>query len=483
MGVTELTFVLLPCCLVWAMQPVRLLQVMIVAAILEAAAALTVGSLGIQPGLLPGLVFMAFVSTQLLLGARYPGAAITWPLVRPFVLVTAWAVIGSVVLPRLLEGQVYVWPQKSEPPFVLMPLAPNPGNLNQDFYLLTDCALMVLVSTFLSNPAVRLRPLFSLYLGTGFLVAGIAAWQFANKLAGVPFPDQFFYSNPGWAILTGQTIGAIPRLNGPFSEPAALAGYMAAIVCACGWLLIRGHRAPWLRPLLVTGLGVMVLSTSTTGFGALAIAGAGVPIMSLLRGDGRLMAGIVRLWLPLLLVAGLGALVASVVKPDIFASLSEIIDVTLNKQDSSSYQERTTADIDSLTAFVDSYGLGVGWGSNRSSSLVPGLLASVGVPGMVGLTWFGVSVGREVRRAGRLGSRGENLFVIDGCCGAVTGYILGAVLSGPSIGSVTFYFLFGLLIAAVARVRMEAVLTRYAAKHQVSRHEDRNYLPVPSVSS
>jgi hypothetical protein len=462
MGITQLTLFLLPCCLFWAMNPVRLLQMMTVAAIFEAGAALTIGSLGVQPGLMPGLGFLGFITLQLLLGARYPGAALTWPLVRPFVIVTAWAVASSILLPRLLEGQVYVWPQKNDPPFAIRPLQPTSGNINQDAYLLIDCGLLLLTSTFLSSPAVRLRPLINTYLVTGFLVAGISAWQFANKMAGVPFPDQLFYSNPGVSILTAQSVGAIPRLNGPFSEPSSLAGYMASIVCCSGWLLIRGHTSLWLRLLLLAGLGTMILSTSTTGFAVLVMAGVLVPGMAAIKGDTRLMIGITRLGLPLVLVIALAGLVASVVQPTLFSSLNEIADSSLNKKDSSSYEERTSADIDSLTAFVDSYGLGAGWGSNRSSSLIPGLLASVGVPGMIGLGWFGTFLAKEVSRARRLTTDRNLLFVIDGCCGALTGYLLGAVISAPALTSTTFYYLLAVLIAAIAKIKIENIQRYYA---------------------
>ena len=462
MGITYLTLILFPLCLVWAMQPVRLLQVMTIAAVFEAGAALTIGSLGVEPGLLPALAFLSFISLQLMLGARYPGAAITWPLVRPFVVVAVWAVVTSIVLPRLLEGQVHVWPQKSAPPFIIQPLRPTSGNFNQDVYLVINCCLLVLTAVFLSSPAVRLRPLLTTYLFTGFIVAGIAGWQFANKLAGVPFPTQLFYSNPGLSILTSQYLGAIPRLNGPFSEPSSLAGYMASIVCCSGWLLIRGHSGLWLRLVLLAGLGTMVLSTSTTGFGVLAMAGLGVPMMAVMKGDSRLIVGIARLGLPLVLVVALAGLCASIARPALFANLNEIVNSSLDKTQSSSYEDRTAADMDSLTAFVDSYGLGAGWGSNRSSSLIPGLLASIGVPGLVGLGWFAATLAKSVSQARRLAADRDLVFVIDGCCGSLAGYLLGAVLSAPTIVSVTFYFMLALLIAAVVRIRIDRIQRSHA---------------------
>jgi hypothetical protein len=443
------------------MNPLRLLQVMIIASVLEAAAAITIGSVGVQPGLVPAALFLVYISLQLSLGVRYPGIAVTWPIARPFVFITVWAVISSIILPRLLEGQVYVWPQKSEPPFVLTPLAPSSGNINQDIYLIVNASLVVLGSLFVSSPTTHLRSLFNTYLFSGFIVFGISAWQCASKLAGVPFPDQLFYSNPGWAILTTQQIGSMPRVNGPFAEPSALATYMAAIVCSAGWLLLVGHKAPGLRLLLLLAIATIVLSTSATGFGVLALAGCGVTARSVLRGNRRLMAGIARLGIPLVVVVALAGLVVSVVKPAIWSNLADVIESTVNKQDSSSYQDRTSADIDSLTAFVDSFGLGTGWGSNRSSSLIPGLLASIGLPGMVGLLWFIISLTNEVRQV-RPVAPSQELFVIDGCCGALVGYLLAGILSAPTLSSVTFFFLIALLIGSIGRAKIASTL-RYRA--------------------
>jgi hypothetical protein len=42
--------------------------------------------------------------------------------------------------------------------------------------------------------------------------------------------------------------------------------------------------------------------------------------------------------------------------------------------------------------------------------------------------------------------------VIDGCCGAVVGFLTAAVISGPTISSVAFFFLLALLIGSVARI-------------------------------
>ncbi len=457
MGVTQFSFILLPLCLLWALKPTRLLHLMIVATIFESAAAVNVGSLGVQPGLVPAAMFIGFIALQLLLGAQYPGAAQAWHISKPFVVVTLWAIVGSIVMPRLLQGQVLVWPQKVTPPFALIPLAPDPGNINQDCYIAVDCCMLVMTALFLTRPSVPLRPFITTYHWTGFLVAALAIWQLASKLAGVPYPNDLFYSNPGVAILTLQTIGFVPRINGPFTEPSSLGGYMSGIVCSCGWLLLQRHEGWTIRALLIVALAMIMLSTSTTGFGVLAIIGVGVPTVALARGNARIIAGILKVGMPFIVVGIISMFAASVVQPTILTNAKEVLESTLNKQESSSYQDRTGADLDSITAFEDSFGLGVGWGSNRSSSLLPGLSANLGIPGMAALIWFGVRLTRHVGRA-RLSASRDQMFVIDACCGSLTGTMLAACLSGPTISWVSFFFLIGLLIACVVRVEMESRL-------------------------
>jgi len=452
MGVTSFSFILLPLCLIWVLQPVRLLQLVIIASIFEAAAAFTIGGLGVQPGLVPAIAFVGYISLQLLLGASYPGQSQAWRMMLPLLLVVGWALVGAYLLPRVFEEQVYVWPQKSEPPFVLTLLAPSSSNVNQVCYLLLDTAFLVTASMFVTASRVPLKSLLTCYYVSVFLALGVGVWQFGSRVAGLPYPDSLFYSNPGWSLLTAQNIGAVPRINGSFSEPSSLGGYMAAAVCASGWLMVQGHRQLMIRVLFVASLFGTLLSTSTTGFGVLAVIAAGMVAYALVSGKARIMAAVAKIAVLLVALGGVAAVGISAFAPEIIANITEVYTGTLNKQESSSYQDRTSADIDSLEATLGTYGLGTGWGSNRSSSLIPGLLASVGVPGMAGLIWFGVGLTRAVKRARRAGGPPDQVMVIDGCCGAVVGFLTAAVISGPTISSVAFFFLLAVLIGSVARI-------------------------------
>jgi hypothetical protein len=465
MGVTAFSFILLPLSILWFSQPLRLLQLLLIMAIFEAAAALTIGGLGLQPDIVPSIAFIAYVGLQLLLGAQYPGAHMAWRSCIPFLLFTAWALATSYFMPHVFEGRIYVWPQKVAPPFVASLLEPSPSNINQDIYLLLNTALLTTGAIFLTRSRFPLRSVLNAYFISGFVAAGVSVWQLANKIAGVPYPESLFYSNPGWAILTGQSIGAAPRINGSFSEPASLGSYMASIVCSTGWLMILGRRSGMVPVLFVVALLCVTISTSTTGFATLALAVVGICLYAVITGSARMTAGIIKIGIPVLLLVGLLTVASAAFAPAIISSAEEVFTATLTKQDSASYEGRTSADTDSLMTGVDTYGLGAGWGSNRSSSLLPGLFASVGVPGLLGLGWFGFDLFKRVRWARRQpNSSADHMMVIDGCCGALVGYILSALISAPTISSATFYLLLALLIGCVARVQIDAQATSIAVR-------------------
>lgn len=440
----------IPLCCLCAAHPVRLIQLAILGSAFEAAALLAFGGVGLQPPLLPLAMFVAYVLLQLLLGARYPGARIVWWAVTPFVLVTAWALLGSFLLPQLFAGEVYVWPQKQAAPYVAVPLAPDFSNINQDAYALADCAALVFTALFATIDRVSPRRLLDAFWLSGYLAATVALWQFASRVTGLPFPTGFFLSNPGYAQLSDQTLGGLSRINGSFTEPAALASFLAGVVGAAGWSLLSGVGPGHLRWLLPLAVLAMLLSTSTTGYAVLALMVLGVAGFAALRGSPRLVSRLAAAGVVLAPLALIGALCATVLSPALVRNAATVLESTLDKQDSTSYQDRTGTDRDSLALVLPTWGLGVGWGSNRSSSLLPGMLADLGVYGTLGLAWFGLRVGRLVGQARRHAS-GELSESIEAGTGYAVSVLAAFLLSGPAITTVLFYLMLGLLIASSAR--------------------------------
>jgi len=449
MHITLLGYVCLPLCVLYALHPVRLLQLVLGLGVLDAAGLVTVGNLGLMPALVPAALFIAFVALQLLLGARYDGARSAVRLIWPFLVVAVWGLVGSVLLPDIFAGRVMVHPQKV-PAF--LPLEPDGSNRNQDLYLLVNTAVLLFCSLHASRRGFATNYLVNTFLATGFAVAAICWWELASKLAGVPFPDKFFHSNPGYAQLSDQSLGLVPRINGPFTEPSAVGDYMAGILGATLWMMLQGHRAIWLRVLCVIALVTILLSTSTTGIVVLVVLIAGTPLYAIWRRSSRLLAWVSGAAIAAALAIGVVFTVGPTLFPNMDRAVQEIVQGTLEKQHSRSYDERTQADLDSLGTITPTWGLGVGWGSNRSSSLLPGLLANLGVFGTLGIVAFGWRLARVTARARRTAAQLANRRVIDAAVGCLGGHLLAAMISGPTISDPGFFVMLALLIGTVAHL-------------------------------
>jgi hypothetical protein len=461
---TGLGLIFLPICLWFWRSPARQLELVFIGSVFAAAAAVVLGGYGVTPGLVPAAMFIGLFMLKMVLGERYPAERIALQVMLPFILVVAGALISSILLPRLFEGEILVWPQKLSGFFVITPLAPNSGNYTQDMYLLINALLLVMAGIYLTREGFDLRRLLNTYFFSNLLVVAISLWQFAGNTVHVWFPTDFFLSNPGWALLSNESIGSLIRISGPFSEPAALATYMCGAVGAAAWVLANGDRTLLPRLVLGSGLLIILLCTSTTGYIALVIMAALLSAYTVARGSAALRK---RVTIGLAWTAILGVIcvvTVPVVAPVAAQDAVAVFNGTMNKQQSSSYNDRTSTDRDSVKEMFESDGLGVGWGSNRSSSLGPGLCASVGVWGIMGLIWFGWRIAGHVKRAQREAGDSAPRLVMHGCTGAIIGTISAAVLSSPSITSPDFYLLVALLIAAGARVRHEARLAAGVAR-------------------
>jgi hypothetical protein len=454
--ITGIGLILVPLCLICIGNPLRLLGLVFIGSAFMAAAVVVIGGYGVSPGLFPTALFVAVFILRTCFGTRYPAERLALHALLPFGLVVAWGLVSSMLMPRLFESEIYVWPQKSMGLAVISPLAPNSGNITQDLYLAAGASLTLCAGCFLTQSGLNLRRLFNAYLVAGLLSTAIAIWQLASHLAGVPFPSAFFLSNPGWAILTGESIGGFIRLTGPCSEPAELASYLSGIAGAAGWILLNGHRSRLAKISFTLASLVILLSTSTTGYAALFIMAGLVANYAILVGSPGLRRRVLLGFVGLCAISTTAIVTIPVLAPGAAHSASIIYNATLNKQQSSSFNDRTSADRDSVRAMEQSFGLGVGWGSDRSSSLIPGLLAGLGAVGVAGLLWFSFRVLNHVRAAHRLNRSDDLRFVMHGCTGGLAGTLVAACVSGPTLSSPDFYLLLALLIATAARVRHSA---------------------------
>jgi hypothetical protein len=145
-----------------------------------------------------------------------------------------------------------------------------------------------------------------------------------------------------------------------------------------------------------------------------------------------------------------------IMKPALLDAVSSVVDSTLTKSDSDSFSERTATDLAALGTVSTTYGLGVGWGSFRSSSLIPGLVANAGVFGVVAVLWLGLRTTRLVLRRSAAGRDHPGRLLVDGFSAALCGQFTAALFSAPTIASLAFFLQLGCVIGVSARMSIES---------------------------
>lgn len=455
MQVTAFGLILIPLCLFFTGQPLRLLQLALITQVFEAAAAIVVGgSVGLQPSLVPGLLFLAYISLQYALGMRYPGERLVFQTLLPLIIFAGWAIGSAFVLTDVFAGTP-VWPQKNEFAGIMAPLRFGPGNVTQGLYLILNVAVTVGAALFLTRVNIPYRSLLAAYLSSGYLVVFLAFWQFASRLTGLWWPYEFLNTNPGW-IIVQQSIGPIPRVQGPFTEPSSMGSYLAGVTFCCLWLCIRSHQVMWPRLLLCLASTGVLMSTSTSGILSLFV---GLPLMlsyAIVTGGG---VGIQRALKTILAIVVAGVVVLGplfLLMPELSNAVAMIAEATLEKQESSSYEERTQADLDAIEVTIATFGLGVGWGSFRSSSLIAGLLANSGVIGLLLIIWFIIRLSLfKIRAQGRIAATDPARATMDGFAAALGGGMIPALMAGPTISSLAFFIQIACLVGTASRALAE----------------------------
>src|SRR4051794_8026040 len=102
---TILGLVVLPLCIIWALRPIRLLQLAFVAAVFEAGVAVVIGgSFGLPLAMVPGLLFITYILMQYAIGMRFVGEALVFRTMLPFLALLGYAILSVYLLPDIFAG-------------------------------------------------------------------------------------------------------------------------------------------------------------------------------------------------------------------------------------------------------------------------------------------------------------------------------------------------------------------------------------------
>lgn len=373
--------------------------------------------------------------------------------IRPVWILTslmAYAIIGAWLFPRFFEGQTTVFVQsKNRGSVVEAALAPVSGNTSQTGYFilggLTAIALCALLLH--SNRIDQVRRGFFLWCG---LHAGMGLADLVGKNAGAG--DLLApIKTANYALITQAVEAGFVRITGPFSEASSFASVSLACLAFCYtyWRKTKSRLAQWLAGIL---LFLTVLSTSSTAYVGLTLLCLPVAfsmLVSVLRGRVEREEILITAFMATGVVAIMGVSLynAGVLEPFVRLLNSTII----SKADSASGVERTYWNIKSLQSFLDTSGLGVGFGSSRASSWPIAVLSQLGVFGSL---MMAILVGVLVSGIGRLREwvDPETEAVVTSVRNASLAGIIASSLSGGSADPGILFFI-ALAVVSATRVR------------------------------
>ena len=312
---------------------------------------------------------------------------------------TLFAVIISYAGPRIFAGAIDVTPLRpllTSDLFATTPLEPTTQNLTATLYIV-GAFLLTVISYLVCRQRGGAATVVSGLVWMGALhvflgILGVLAF-------GTPL-DAFLdlFRNNSYAQL-GLEYGNFVRIRGLSPEASTYAAF--------GFCLFVANCELWFRLVRPTATGTVALalatilffSTSSTAYVALLTYGLIVIIRSFLVPDLLTTYHVKAIAKTLGLLIFLTAIIFAVV-PGAPAQVWDMIrHMTVDKSDSSSGQQRLFWAMQGWEAFKASYGLGIGPGSFRSSSMASALMGSTGIIGIVTFCTYLVMVLKPWRRS------------------------------------------------------------------------------------
>jgi hypothetical protein len=353
-----------------------------------ATALMSLSSLGGSSPLITALISMIIVLRCLFLRNLVDILATifrTQPLAWCVLFLIVYAIGGAYLLPRLFQNELVVFiverTESGGGNVKAALLGPSGGNVTQSAYLAVNAALFFPASiAFMTDRGLMAfkRGLFA----WACLVPALGLIDLAGVMTGsgeilLPIKTASF------ALISSSdhALAGFPRLSGSFSESSAFGG---AVVSCLAFTLTYWRATQHLGALMLSAvlIALTILSTSSTAYVTVVVAALLLAASSTLQ----LFKGRIKTTDLILAGIGLTSLVAMIglylVLPSAFDPLARLIDVAIvNKSTSDSALERGTWNSHAWAALIETFGLGIGVGSTRTSSWIVAVASHLGVLG------------------------------------------------------------------------------------------------------
>ncbi|WP_439575028.1 hypothetical protein [Phreatobacter sp.] len=439
--------------------PVAPYALLVVATVFGAAAAFLVGAANIQPAhLMMGFVGLAVLSRRAMVTTSVralvtPGPAL-WLL-----LLLVYGMITAYFMPRLLAGATPIIPLGSseyDDTRSTVPLGPVSSNFTQSIYMLANLICFVAIMAAAGDRNV-FRTIAKAVVALSAINALFALIDLATYWSGTQAVLDFM-RNAQYTMHHEEQVAGLKRIVGAFPEASAFSRFTLGLLAFNGTLWIAGIWPRTNGLLALTSFLLVVLSTSTTGFVGLFPVAAllfTVAVARSLRPTRTVQSVLFAAMLPLI---GAFAFLAVILNDTFREGVVYYVDLlVLSKADSSSGVERTAFNTIAMQNFFDSWGLGVGLGTVRTSSLPVAFLSHVGLPGTILYLLFLASAFWPRRTAPHSFHTDVRLAAIMACLAL----ICGDTIAAPSVEQGLFFFVLAGL--AAARPGSEVLLPASAA--------------------
>ncbi len=425
-------------------------QMLVLATLFGSAAAILIGSANIQPAHL----FLGFVAASTLTRRAELTAAIgavSFPKPGFWLLsLLIYGIVTGLLLPRLLAGSTPIIPLGSSEyaeTGSTVPLGPVSSNYTQALYLIGDFVCFTMIVAIASGRA-----------GFAAITNALLAYAVGNAL--FAFIDLATYAtgtqwlldfmrNAQYTLHFEEAVNGLKRIVGSFTEASVFARSTLGVLGFTGTLWICGRRPLYTGTLALVSLVLVILSTSSTGLAGTPIVLMILYVTALIRlgiHPDRPFSSTLVLCAPLLVLA---AVLLVLLNYEAFGPARAYVDALIfDKAASSSGIERSSWNSFALQNFFDSYGLGVGLGTVRTSSFPIALLSNVGIPGLLFYLLF--AWGAFVQRRDVPGSFPADVRLA--ARNACLGLIIGDSLAGATVEQgLLFYVLAGIACAEPER--------------------------------
>ena len=455
MSITPIGLVLIPVSLfIFYFRPKYLISWAIIVSAFQAASVVNVGggfAIGVSPYFfVVSLVAMRFAAACLQGRLGFKRGDMALDITRPLLMLAAWGVASAFLLPHLFTGIHVDTPRLGMDPVSTTPLEWSMSNAAQAGYLILNSVFVIYV-LWRSSDSYYIDQLASSFVWSGAIAAAVGAYQLAAHVLGLKFPAEIFNSNAGWQQLVSQKVAGAWRVSATFNEPSSAGIFFAAWTTYLLFLTMDRRSATGLLWILFwCGIVMLILTTSTTGYLT-----AFVLIALLVSKELGTLAvkGYINEKLLLTFAAiatALGA--AALFIPDFHQLLSDIL---WYKSQSHSGQERHSTILVALDVAMQSFGLGVGLGSNRPSGMLFYIVSNIGIPGSILIVGLISATRRVVVRTMRAPDTSAKIRAYTrSAAWALAMYCVAMCISGADISSPHLWILWSLVVG-FARYALE----------------------------